>query len=277
MQVTLEGRALLIIYCDANKRPMGWGHGWGDAVADPARIARLRTGPLIGVATGCINGIVVVDIDPRHGGDKTFTEHLSWLPPTRTHRTRSGGRHLIYRYPLQGIRNFTGTVKNELPGLELKSDGYGVVWPPSPGYSVLDDRPMVDCPDRLRELLAVAKEGKGASFPGVDDLTQKNDAPFPSGVQPTRNLGMRTGRILNVVQKARAGDGRNAKLYWAARRFGELVAEGLVARSVAEFMLLGVARYNGHVAKRGIDQTKATIRSGLDHQIGPSTQQDAAS
>jgi hypothetical protein len=275
-QVELEGRALHIIYCDADKRPMGWGHGWGDAVADPASIARLRTGPLVGVATGKINEIVVVDIDPRHGGDKTLTEHLSWLPPTRTHRSRSGGQHLVYRYPLEGIRNFTGTDKNGLPGIELKSDGLGVVWPPSPGYSVIDDRRVEDCPDRLRDTLAIAKY-KGASSPGNGDPSESaeslgndpgNDAPLYSAPQPTLNLRIRTKRILDVVQTARAGDGRNAKLYWAARRFGELIAEGKVKRSVAEFMLLGVAHYNGHVAKRGLKQTEDTIASGLDHQVG---------
>jgi hypothetical protein len=276
MLVKLEGRTLHIIHCDDDKRPMGWGHGWGDAVADPASIAKLRTGPLVGVATGFINGIVVVDIDPRHGGDKTFTEHLSWLPPTRTHRSRGGGQHLVYRYPPQGICNFTGTARNGLPGIELKSDGLGVVWPPSPGYSVIDDRPVADFPERLRDAIS-----RGALSPGVDATngtgdsngtkeTKENDAPARtnlSGVQPTRNIRKRTDRVLNVVQSARAGDGRNKKLYWAARRFGEMIAEGLVVRKVAEFMLLGVAQYNGHVAKRGLKQTKDTIASGLDHEI----------
>jgi hypothetical protein len=31
------------------------------------------------VATGAINGVVIVDIDTRNGGDKTFAEELSWL------------------------------------------------------------------------------------------------------------------------------------------------------------------------------------------------------
>jgi hypothetical protein len=98
IEVKLEGRVLAVIYCDANRKPMGWGHGWADAAVDPAAIARLRWGPYLGVATGKINGIVVVDVDPRNGGDQTFAEHLSWLPETRTHQSRRGGRHLIYKY-----------------------------------------------------------------------------------------------------------------------------------------------------------------------------------
>jgi hypothetical protein len=267
MSVELEGRALHIIYCDADKRPMGWGHGWGDAVADPASIARLRTGPNIGVATGVINGIVVVDVDPRNGGDKTFAEALSWLPPTRTHRTKGGGQHLIYRYPL-GISKFR---KGRLPGIDILANGKGVVWPPSPGYSVIDARPPVDFP--IAEWM-VAQERKGAFSPNGESNSneshtngKRENAPSPSIVQPTRNLRLRTSRILAVVQNAKPGDERNEKLYWAARRFAELIAEGFVTRKIAEAVLLSAAWYNGHVAKRGLKQTEDTIASGLDHPL----------
>src|SRR6516225_9204595 len=107
-EIVLEGRRLFAICCDNDKRPMGWGHGWADAAVDPAAIARLRTGPNFGVRTGRINGIVVVDVDPRNNGDVTFAEQLAWLPATRTHRSRSGSKHLIYRYPEAGIRNLPG-------------------------------------------------------------------------------------------------------------------------------------------------------------------------
>ena len=85
-QIFLEGHALHIIYCNADKAPIG-PHGWYSAVADAGSVAKLKIGPNIGVATGAINGVVIVDIDPRNGGDRTFAEELSWLPPTRTHGT----------------------------------------------------------------------------------------------------------------------------------------------------------------------------------------------
>src|SRR6516225_2678222 len=120
-QIFLEGHALHIIYCNADKVPTG-PHGWYSAVADAECIATLETGPNIGVATGRINGIVVVDVDPRNGGDKTFTEQLGWLPETRRHRSRSGGWHLIFKYPPQGIRNFAGTDRNGWPGIDILSN-----------------------------------------------------------------------------------------------------------------------------------------------------------
>jgi hypothetical protein len=85
-RIFLEGRALHYLYCYADKASIG-PHGWYSAVADPEKMAKLKTGPNTGVATGAINGVVIVDIDPRNGGDRTFAEELSWLPPTRTHGT----------------------------------------------------------------------------------------------------------------------------------------------------------------------------------------------
>jgi hypothetical protein len=108
-------------------------------------------------------------------------------------------------------------------------------------------------------------EGKGASSIDANGTTI-NDAPFLSGVQPTCNLRLRTSRILTVVRAAKPGDGRNSKLYWAACRFGELIAAGSATREIAQFMLLSAARYNGHVTKRGLAQTLRTIRSGLDRR-----------
>jgi hypothetical protein len=270
-EILLEGRRLHAIYCDNDKRPMGWGHGWADAVADPVAMMRLRWNFNIGVRTGRINGIVVVDIDPRNGGDRTFAEELAWLPPTRTHQSRSGGRHLIYRYPPQGIGNLSGS-KGRLAGIDILSDEKGVLWPPSPGYSVIDDRAMVDCPERLRELIAEAEKGASSS----SSPSREGKAPLSGGVQRTRHVGMRTRDILAVVMNAGPGDGRNKKLYWASRRFGELIAEGLVPRASAEIMLLGVARYCGTVAKRGLKQTNDTIASGLNHPVSSSSSSSAA-
>jgi hypothetical protein len=50
-------------------------HGFKDASKDPEVIRalwRLHPGANVGIATGAISGIVVVDIDPRHGGVETL-------------------------------------------------------------------------------------------------------------------------------------------------------------------------------------------------------------
>ena len=80
----------------------------------------------IGILTGRESGIVAVDIDPRHGGDKSIEEFEAThgkLPVTLTVKTGSGGRHLLYSHPGIEIRNRTGF----LPGVDFKADNAYIV------------------------------------------------------------------------------------------------------------------------------------------------------
>src|SRR5437867_1915259 len=85
----------------------------------------------IGIVTGAISGLVVVDIDVRHGGDGAL-DHLEReygrLPTTVECLTGGGGRHLYFAHP-GGlvVRNKVGLA----PGLDLRGDGGYVVAPPS--------------------------------------------------------------------------------------------------------------------------------------------------
>jgi hypothetical protein len=282
-ELLLEGRPLAI-FPVRNKKP-ACTHGFKDAVSDPELIDVLfrayPTARQIGVATGEINDLDVLDIDAHRGGNKFWEENRHRIPLTRTHQTPHGGRHLLFRHA-PGLRCSTDRIA---PGIEVKADGGSFVWHPAQFYP-FTDAPVADWPTWLLELARAKQhrhkvpfppidpEGKGASQNIVGERSPIfRDAPSPYGVQPTRNLRLRTSHIMSVLQTAKPGDGRNAKLYWAACRFGELIAEGSVPREIAEFMLLGAARYNGHVAKHGADQTMATIRSGLDRVL--STQEEA--
>jgi hypothetical protein len=276
----LEGRALHIIYCYADKAPIGR-HGWYSAVADAESIAKLKTGPNTGVATGAINGIVIVDVDPRHAGDTSFTEHLSWLPPTRTHRTRGGGLHLIFKYPPQGIRNFQGR-PGRLPGIDILADGKGVLWPPSSGYTVLDDRPMTDCPDRLRELV-----GTLSTTPRTPSPRRGEDGPpmcpttaggpvfrelpkalyfrvrelVPLSDIVTRHHWRRVEGMLRCVVYGDEGN-HNAVLNWAAYWIArDLIPVGILTRENAETLLTQAA--SGYAKRDGMQAAWRTIQSGL--------------
>lgn len=83
----------------------------------------------IGIATGSQSGVVVVDIDPRNGGDATFEAlqaRLGALPRTATVRTGGGGRHLYFKAPDGGLK------KRVLGyGVDLLGDGAYAVAPPS--------------------------------------------------------------------------------------------------------------------------------------------------
>ena len=79
--------------CHANKRPATPG-GYKNATSNRKAVEELwrrYPAPLIGVPTGEMSGLDVLDIDPRHGGDTWFVENKARLPMTRVHQTQGGG------------------------------------------------------------------------------------------------------------------------------------------------------------------------------------------
>src|SRR3989344_133226 len=74
----------------------------------------------IGLVTGELSGVSVVDIDPRHGGT---TDNL---PDTVKSQTGGGGWHYFYKYT-PGVYSLNALSQ----GVDLKSDGGYVILPPS--------------------------------------------------------------------------------------------------------------------------------------------------
>jgi hypothetical protein len=114
-----------------------WEH-WQRHRATEAEITAWFTGPYqgygVGIVTGRVSGIFVVDIDEgpgKIGGDTLRDLQLIHddLPDTVQARTGGGGRHLIFRHP--GDRLIV-TGKNVLgPGVDVRGDGGFVVAAPS--------------------------------------------------------------------------------------------------------------------------------------------------
>jgi hypothetical protein len=93
-----------------------WFHRWPDAN--------------LGIVTGRISGIVVVDVDLRHGGPDSVAAaevRHGALAPTVEAATGGGGRHLYYAHPGPMMANRVAM----LPGVDLRGDGGCVVAPPS--------------------------------------------------------------------------------------------------------------------------------------------------
>jgi Bifunctional DNA primase/polymerase, N-terminal len=252
-QVFLEGRPLHIFPCDLNKKPTikNWHNA---AVPDQPGIAALwlrRPGLLIGVPTGVINGIDIVDIDPRNGGDAWLDANRERLPVTRTHRTRSGGLHFIFKHAL-GQRG-----RVIAPGVDLKSTGGLVIWWPASSYEVLNPGPVAPFPEWLIDI-----KGGQCTRLGLESNSYPNREQGCAGVERTQNLARRTERILRKVELAKPGN-RNAMLYWAACRFAEIVAEGRLKPEVAEKLLRSAAQMCGLVRDDGAEQVTATIASGF--------------
>lgn len=84
----------------------------------------------VGIVTGALSGLVVLDVDPRHGGDESLAEfEIEHAPVASTVAavTGGGGRHLYFAHPGGAVPNRIGLA----PGLDLRGDGGCVVAPPS--------------------------------------------------------------------------------------------------------------------------------------------------
>lgn len=85
----------------------------------------------VGVATGVESGIVVLDVDPRHGGDVSLSalieEHGEW-PRTLEADTGGGGKHVVFTHSGVGFKN-SASVLGE--GLDVKTDGGQFIAAPS--------------------------------------------------------------------------------------------------------------------------------------------------
>ena len=107
--------------------------GCKDATTNEAQIREWWTrwpDANIGVATGTDSDLVVLDEDPRHGGDHSLAEleaEFGTLPHTVEQLTGGGGRHLCFKHPGQAIKNRRGV----LPGMDVRGDGGYIVAAPS--------------------------------------------------------------------------------------------------------------------------------------------------
>jgi putative DNA primase/helicase len=108
------------------------GGGFTNATTDEAQIREWWAkwpNANIGVPTGEVSGTVVIDEDPRHGGDHTLSEleaKHGRLPETVMQLTGGGGRHHCFAHPGGYIKSRNGV----LPGIDIKADrGYIVVEP----------------------------------------------------------------------------------------------------------------------------------------------------
>lgn len=106
-----------------------------DYIKDVAQIDKFwgRAPCNIGIVTGRASGLVVLDVDVKHGAKGL--ESLARLQReygalnTRRIQTPTGGLHFYFAYPPN-----TEIIKNKvgfLPGLDIRADGGYVVAPPS--------------------------------------------------------------------------------------------------------------------------------------------------
>ncbi len=84
----------------------------------------------LGVVTGIVSRLVIMDINPTHGGDDSLfdlEQSYGSLPRTVEAITGGGGHHLYFQHPGGVVHNRVGFA----PGIDIRGDGGYVVAPPS--------------------------------------------------------------------------------------------------------------------------------------------------
>jgi hypothetical protein len=215
----------LVFPCAANKNPTCPG-GFKAATAEPAAVEALwrrYPGPLIGVPTGV--RFVVLDADLQH------VEAQQWFgcadfPLTRTHVTRSGGRHLLFK-PDDRV---TCTVGKLWPHVGTRGKGGYIVWWPAEGHEVMHAKRLADVPEWILARLSPPE-------PAV--VREASHRPLSSAAQSKAILG-----IVGTIAAAAKGE-RNSLLYWGACRLAELVHECVLSPNEAFDLAIEAGRQAG--------------------------------
>jgi hypothetical protein len=238
--------------CKPDKSP-ATRNGFKDAACDPVGIELLwRQHPnvLVGVATGAIGGIAVLDIDlGKHPEAQAWWEvHRDRLLPARIHRTRSGGLHLIYRHR-PGLACSAGRINR---GIDVRADGGYIVWWPGAGLEVVADGGIQPWPEWLMPLVEP---------PPAPSISQRAIAArTPGDLRPTlhRAIG-----IVRAVLDAKEGE-RNRLLFWATCRVRDMhVADELDhAAGMQVLDALRKAAAEVGLSQREIDRTITSAMRG---------------
>jgi Bifunctional DNA primase/polymerase, N-terminal len=235
--LALARRALPVFPCGDNKQPRIPG-GFKSASTDADRIRawwHCWPGALIGVPTGI--KFIVIDLDLQHAEARQWLDaNRHRLPVTRTHRTRSGGLHLLFA-PRPDIKCTAGKLH---PHVDTRGAGGFIIWWPSEGLEVLHGDVLAEVPAWIIQAL--------------------EPKPLPAPARSRLDAGGAWLRgLVRVVAGAPEGQ-RNGALFWAACRAGEAVNAGKTSREWISQVLIEAAARAGLAAA----EAQRTISSGFD-------------
>ena len=236
-----------------DKRPLGSlvPNGLKDASRDPAVIRdwwRRAPQANIGVITG--GGTFVVDLDGPEAKSAwaDMCGRNGDVPKTLCTKTARGW-HMFFSAP-QEIPNSASRLG---PKIDIRGAGGYVVAAPSvhpdgPIYTILRDLPIAEAPRWIIDLA----------------MPDERPEPAPAPMQTWRSANAKLAAvpsILVLVTRAREGE-RNAIVFWAGCRFGEMVAERLIGEQEAGGLLVEAAMCAGLISKEAIATVRSAFRQG---------------
>jgi len=206
----------------ATKKPYPGSHGFKDAATNEILVTRMwdeEPDADIGMATGKISGVWVLDIDGEEGSrNLTLLENeLGPLPETLEARTGGGGRHLFFKWPgAREVRNKQAFRDHK--GIDIRGEGGYVVLAPSGhpsgqlySWPYGQDTPIVSIPEFWLDAIAPAIRPRA---PWEQPAPAATPAPAAFGGTP---IISRARKYLAECEPAVQGSGGHDKLLWAAR------------------------------------------------------------
>lgn len=236
----------------------GWQRG------EPAKLDRIlkwtTAGNNLGLRTGRISGVVVIDDDSADGSASAKLN----LPTTVTVITGSGKRHLYFRAPDFKVGN---SVKTIAEGIDIRGDGGQVVFPGSIHPNT--GRPYTWAPGLSPDEVELAELPADL----LDKLRPRKKEPKPKLTLVMADAPMTTdgdrSRIARYVRAAFEAEldriygcsegSRNDTLNKAAFALGQLIGAGELSRDEVRSALLKAALAIG--LPEG--EATATVESGL--------------
>jgi hypothetical protein len=221
----LARRNVPVFPCSADKVPLvKLGPGFKDATTDPELIKGWWSkwpDALVSVRTGI--KFVVLDIDCAKHVEAAQWYGKANLPLTRTHVTRSGGRHLLFQ-PDERFRS----ASRICVGVDTKGINGCAIWWPACGFEVLHGDVLAPAPDWVIKALKPPPP------------LQPSSREVKTSAQAQRKVD----GIIRAMVEAPPGQ-RNALAFWGALRFAEMVSQSLLSRADAIELVVEAASRTG--------------------------------
>lgn len=162
-------------------RYKGWRH---NASTDPKIIDAWWTPGArsnIGICTGAVSGLIVLDVDPPNGGNETLAaleRRYGPLPPTWRFLTGGGGQHILFKHLGGYVKSRSGALG---PGLDIKADGGFIIVPPSEHisgrrYAISVDHHPADVPLARPPEWLIKRLGMSAKRPAPTAVRQNGQS-----------------------------------------------------------------------------------------------------
>jgi hypothetical protein len=244
--------------CNNEKKPT-CPHGFKEASTDLADLIKLwdrHPGGLVGVATGPASQIAVVDVDGVKHPEATvwWLDNKGRLLPTRVHRTRSGGLHLLYG-DYDGLKCSTSRINK---GVDVRAGGGYIIWWPAAGCQVLSDAPCAPWPDFLEYLTQ-------PPAPPPATISERAVAARYRRAGP-RVVEARIYGLLKYVHGATEGE-RNARVFWAACKLRDMIAAREISDDVGNHAFEELRQVGIHIGLSNYEIIH-TIRSAAFGNAG---------